>query len=129
MARNGTIKWISCGAENLKVRNLHHALAVFTLVGGSRPPHSTALAIRCCLLSTLVLATLAAQPSDRKPNILIIVAGFLGGAHDYLDAATDQHNPILRGTNRVDNIDYTTDAFGREAVQFIEEHHDKPGLC
>ena len=95
----------------------------------SRPPHSTVLAIRCCLLSTLVLATLAAQPSDRKPNILIIVAGFLGGAHDYLDAATDKHNPILRGTNRVDNIDYTTDAFGREAVKFIEKHHDKPGLC
>ena len=24
--------------------------------------------------------------------------GFLGGAHDYLDAAGDKHNPILRGT-------------------------------
>src|SRR5437016_2436764 len=55
--------------------------------------------------------------------------GFLGGAHDYLDAAADGHNPILRGTNRVDNIAYTTDAFGREAIDFIERHHGKPWLC
>ena len=40
--------------------------------------------------------------------------GFLGGAHDYLDAASDKNNPILRGTTPVDNIDYTTDAFGRD---------------
>ena len=52
--------------------------------------------------------------------------GFLGGAHDYLDAAGDSNNPILRGTNRVSNIDYTTDAFGREAVSFIERHKDGP---
>ena len=52
--------------------------------------------------------------------------GFLGGAHDYLDAAGDAHNPILRGTTPIDNIDYTTDAFGREAVKFIEKHHAEP---
>jgi arylsulfatase A-like enzyme len=52
--------------------------------------------------------------------------GFLGGQHDYLDAAGDSHNPILRGTTRVNNIDYTTDAFGREAVAFIEKHRDQP---
>jgi arylsulfatase A-like enzyme len=52
--------------------------------------------------------------------------GFLGGAHDYLDAAGDAHNPILRGTTPVDNIDYTTDAFGREAVAFIEKHKREP---
>ena len=52
--------------------------------------------------------------------------GFLGGAHDYLNAAADSNNPILRGTNRVSNIDYTTDAFGREAVQFIETHKTEP---
>jgi arylsulfatase A-like enzyme len=52
--------------------------------------------------------------------------GFLGGAHDYLDAAGDPHNPILRGTTPVDNIDYTTDAFGREAVAFIEKHKSEP---
>src|SRR5215471_10746252 len=55
--------------------------------------------------------------------------GFLGGAHDYLDAASDGHNPILRGTNIVREMDYTTDAFGREAVAFIEKNHDKPWLC
>jgi len=55
--------------------------------------------------------------------------GFLGGAHDYLDAAGDKHNPILRGTNLVSAIDYTTDAFGREAVGFIEQHHNQSWLC
>ncbi len=55
--------------------------------------------------------------------------GFLGGAHDYLDAAGDKHNPILRGTEPVDNIDYTTDAFGREAVAFIQKHKNEPWLC
>src|SRR2546423_69943 len=55
--------------------------------------------------------------------------GFLGGAHDYLDAAADAHNPILRGTNTVSEIDYTTDAFGREAIAFIEKHHGQPWLC
>ena len=55
--------------------------------------------------------------------------GFLGGAHDYLDAAGDKHNPILRGTTPVNEIDYTTDAFGREAVAFIEKHKAEPWLC
>jgi len=55
--------------------------------------------------------------------------GFLGGAHDYLDAASDRHNPILRGTARVETVDYTTDAFAREAVAFIEKHHGEPWLC
>jgi arylsulfatase A-like enzyme len=55
--------------------------------------------------------------------------GFLGGAHDYLDAISDQHNPILRGTQPVDAIDYTTDAFGREAVAFIEKHQAEPWFC
>ncbi|HYR58728.1 MAG TPA: sulfatase-like hydrolase/transferase [Chthoniobacteraceae bacterium] len=55
--------------------------------------------------------------------------GFLGGAHSYLDAAGDPHNPILRGTEPVSNIDYTTDAFGREAVSFIERHKSEPWFC
>ena len=45
--------------------------------------------------------------------------GFLGGAHDYLDAAADSHNPILHGTTPVKETDYTTEAFAREAVSFI----------
>ncbi len=55
--------------------------------------------------------------------------GFLGGAHDYLDAAADKNNPILRGTTPVNNIDYTTEAFGREAVAFIEKHKAEPWFC
>jgi arylsulfatase A-like enzyme len=43
--------------------------------------------------------------------------GFLGGAHSYFDAAG-----ILRGTEQVKELDYTTDAFGREAAAFIERH-------
>ncbi|MEI6536349.1 MAG: sulfatase-like hydrolase/transferase, partial [Verrucomicrobiaceae bacterium] len=48
--------------------------------------------------------------------------GFLGGAHDYLDAASDKSNPILKGTEPVNNIGYTTEAFGQQAVNFIEHH-------
>jgi len=47
--------------------------------------------------------------------------GFLAGAHSYFDAAK-----IMRGTEQVDKIDYTTDAFGREAVAFIERHRSHP---
>src|SRR3954470_4379837 len=36
--------------------------------------------------------------------------GFLGGAHSYVKSAG-----ILRGTEQVKELDYTTDAFGREA--------------
>jgi len=54
--------------------------------------------------------------------------GFLGGAHSYLDAASDSRNPILRGTDPVTSIDYTTDAFRREAARFIEKHHAEPWL-
>lgn len=43
--------------------------------------------------------------------------GFLGGGHDYFKSAG-----ILRGTQPVTELDYTTDAFGREAIAFIERH-------
>jgi arylsulfatase A-like enzyme len=43
--------------------------------------------------------------------------GFLGGAHSYFDKAG-----FLRGTKPVDEMDYATDAFGREAISFIERH-------
>jgi arylsulfatase A-like enzyme len=55
--------------------------------------------------------------------------GFLGGAHSYLDAGADRGNPILRGTNRVPSVDYTTDEFAREAAAFIEKHRSEPWLC
>jgi arylsulfatase A-like enzyme len=47
--------------------------------------------------------------------------GFLGGAHSYFASAG-----ILRGTEPVKELDYTTDAFGREAVAFIERHKGEP---
>jgi arylsulfatase A-like enzyme len=46
--------------------------------------------------------------------------GFLGGAHDYFE---DQG--ILRNKQQVDEKEYLTDAFGREAVSFIEKHKNQ----
>jgi len=43
--------------------------------------------------------------------------GFLGGAHDYFKSAG-----ILRGTEPMTELDYTTDAFAREAIAFLERH-------
>ncbi len=47
--------------------------------------------------------------------------GFLAGSHDYFKPAG-----VLRGTNPIPNLDYTTDAFGREAVAFIDRHRSEP---
>ena len=48
--------------------------------------------------------------------------GFLGGAHKYLNLSGDERGPIFRGTQEVDEQEYLTDAFGREAVAFVERH-------
>ncbi len=47
--------------------------------------------------------------------------GFLGGAHDYFDS-----KGVLRGTKPANEQNYLTDAFGREAVSFIERHNGQP---
>jgi len=47
--------------------------------------------------------------------------GFIGGEHSYFAEAG-----IMRGTNPVAKIDYTTDVFGREAESFIERHKAEP---
>lgn len=52
--------------------------------------------------------------------------GFLAGAHDYLVSKDPRVGPILRGTEEADEKEYLTDAFGREAVSFIERHKNKP---
>jgi arylsulfatase A-like enzyme len=49
--------------------------------------------------------------------------GFLSGAHSYFPAKGDG---VLRGTQPADEKEYLTDAFGREAVAFIEKHKAKP---
>ena len=54
--------------------------------------------------------------------------GFLSGANNYLPNTRRgaARNPILRGTQTVEEKEYLTDAFGREAVAFIEKHREKP---
>jgi arylsulfatase A-like enzyme len=52
--------------------------------------------------------------------------GFPGGAHSYVDADIAPNNPILRGTQKVDEQEYLTDAFTREALAFIDRHAKEP---
>jgi len=52
--------------------------------------------------------------------------GFLHGGHSYIDPGLGTFNPILRGTEHVDEEEYLTDAFSREAVAFIERHKSEP---
>ena len=49
--------------------------------------------------------------------------GFLGGSHTYFSKTGDG---ILRGTEATSEPTYLTDAFGREAVSFIERHQKEP---
>ncbi len=53
--------------------------------------------------------------------------GFLGGAHVYNNVGQGK-NALMRGTKPVDDTDYLTDAFAREACAFIDRHAagDKP---
>ena len=65
---------------------------------------------------------LGARPEMRPPQRgFDEFFGFLGGAHSYFDVAG-----MLRGNEQIQEIDYTTDAFGREAVSFIERHKAHP---
>jgi len=52
--------------------------------------------------------------------------GFLHGGHSYIDPGLGTFNPILRGTEEVDEQEYLTDAFSREAVAFVERHRKRP---
>jgi len=49
--------------------------------------------------------------------------GFIAGAHTYLPG---QGAPIYRDREEVKETEYLTDAFGREAVAFIDRHQDEP---
>ena len=49
--------------------------------------------------------------------------GFLGGAHPYIPG---KGAPIFRGTTEVEEKEYLTDAFGREAVAYIDRNKEKP---
>jgi arylsulfatase A-like enzyme len=52
--------------------------------------------------------------------------GFLGGAHQYFVSDRTTKNPILRDKRAVQEPEYLTDAFTREAVAFIERHKNEP---
>ncbi len=49
--------------------------------------------------------------------------GFLAGAHGYFPSARPR---MLRGEESVEEKEYLTDAFGREAVDFIDRNAEKP---
>lgn len=49
--------------------------------------------------------------------------GFLGGAHGYFPGSKP---PIRRDDKPIQEEEYLTDAFGREAVTYIEKNADKP---
>lgn len=51
--------------------------------------------------------------------------GFLGGQHTYLPG---KGAPIYRGTEVVQETQYLTDAFAREAVDFLDRHKGGPFL-
>jgi arylsulfatase A-like enzyme len=48
--------------------------------------------------------------------------GFLPGHHAYHQWSEKPHNPILRGFESVQGSEYLTDAFSREAIEFVERH-------
>ncbi len=52
--------------------------------------------------------------------------GFLGGAHSYWVGKGKGKGGILRGTADAGEKEYLTDAFGREAVAFVERAKTKP---
>jgi len=55
--------------------------------------------------------------------------GFIGGGHMYLPdrkGAAEYLVPLMRNQESVDEKEYLTDAFSREAVGFIERNKDRP---
>lgn len=52
--------------------------------------------------------------------------GFWGGAHSYTNPRQAPANPIVRGREAVDEKEYLTKAFAREAVAFIDRHKSEP---
>ena len=65
------------------------------------------------------------QPTERGFDEFF---GFLAGAHAYFPSTENEpvHSSILRGKEKVKEPEYLTDAFAREAVAFIEKHHQEP---
>jgi arylsulfatase A-like enzyme len=69
---------------------------------------------------------LGSQPDYRPPRRgFDFFFGFLGGAHGYLNPGQGV-NAIRRGDEPVDEKEYLTDAFTREALSFIDRNKDRP---
>jgi arylsulfatase A-like enzyme len=60
------------------------------------------------------------HPQERGFNEFF---GFLGGAHSYVPGSLPK---IQRGKEKIEEKEYLTDAFGREAVAFIDRHKAEP---
>jgi arylsulfatase A-like enzyme len=54
--------------------------------------------------------------------------GFLSGARSYWNDARGKRSPILRDREAVEENEYLTDAFGREAEAFVARHRERPFL-
>ena len=52
--------------------------------------------------------------------------GFLSGSHSYVNLDPTEKNPIYRGTEPVSEEEHLTDAFAREATEYIDQHKDHP---
>ncbi|MFO0945867.1 MAG: sulfatase [Planctomycetota bacterium] len=52
--------------------------------------------------------------------------GFLGGAHQYTDLEVAGVESIYRGNTPISESEYLTDAFAREATDFINRHATEP---
>src|ERR1051325_7694397 len=52
--------------------------------------------------------------------------GFIGGKHRYIeDSRKDVNGPLLRGTREVEEKEYLTEAFTREACSFMERNRSR----
>jgi arylsulfatase A-like enzyme len=52
--------------------------------------------------------------------------GFLGGSHSYVTSGFGSTHPIVRGREPVNEKEYLTDAFRREALAFVDHHAKEP---
>jgi arylsulfatase A-like enzyme len=52
--------------------------------------------------------------------------GFTGGAHSYTNTPTGTRNSVQRGTNHVEEKEFLTAAFTREALAFVERNKTQP---
>jgi hypothetical protein len=80
---------------------------------------SSAFALICCF-------TVSAAET-RKPNILFIVGDDMGYADVGFNGCKDfKWTGMMRGSEPVTGTEYFTDAFGKEACDFITRHKGQP---